>query len=95
MSFKCACCGNMIKNEKQVLVPNVIRKVTYHQNYRKFKSDDLEFVKNTDGWEISQELPIAESHAQKFLETHEPTYTKKGKEVINVMRRPRYEYTRN
>jgi len=84
--FKCHCCGETVANEKMVMVPNVIRRVTYRNHARKFRSKDLEFVNEKHGWEIVQEVPVAESHAEAYLANHEPKYEKSEKTVNNVIK---------
>ena len=97
MSFKCSCCGETVLNEKMVLVPTLIRKVTYRKFAKKFRSNDTDLIGTSFGWEIVKEIPIAESHSAGYLEGRtEPAYERDNKTIDTVVKKQiRYEDTRN
>ena len=73
MSFWCYATNETVANEMRVLVPIKIRKVVYITQTRPDpRSNFLQFVSQSEGWEIVEELPVCQSSAEWFKNTHPP-----------------------
>ena len=73
MSYWCNATNETVANEMRVLVPVKIRKVIYIAQTRPDpRTDFLQFVSQSEGWEIVEELPVRQSAAEWFKISHPP-----------------------
>lgn len=73
MSFWCHASNEIVTGESRVLIPTKIRKVIYiAQSKPDAQSDYLQFVSQSEGWEIAEEVAVRSSKAAEFQATHTP-----------------------
>ncbi len=73
MSYICYATNELVVGETRTLVPIEIRKVTYIAQARPDnRSDYLQFIKQTEGWEIVKEVPVRNSKADEYIANHPP-----------------------
>lgn len=72
MGFVCSVKKEMVQNQRRILVPSKIRKVTY-EGYHKIRNRDgtesMLFDSSSTGWEIMQEIPVCEKLYPEFIQT--------------------------
>lgn len=73
MSYWCHATQETVIGEPRVLVPIKIRKVVYvAQEQPDPKSDYMQFVGQSEGWEIVKEVPVRQSSAETFARLNPP-----------------------
>ena len=96
MSFYCHATKDMVSGESRVLVPVAVRKVKYVGTMtRKNRNSDKPIVIYTgdsEGWEVSKEVPVCASKAEKFAEENPPVQDG-AKEVTFYKKKKRQDFT--
>lgn len=73
MSYICYATNEIVSNESRELIPIKVRKVIYiAQTKPDPRSDYLQFVDQTEGWEIVKEVPVRKSKAEEFRLNNTP-----------------------
>lgn len=73
MSYLCHATNEIVSGEPRVLIPTKIRKVIYiAQTKPDPRSDYLQFVGQTEGWEIVQEVAVRQSKEAEYNSIHRP-----------------------
>lgn len=73
MSYWCHATRQLVNNEPQCLIPIKVRKVKYIYYIKPNKrSDFLQFINQSEGWEIVQEVSVRRCSAEFFSQLNPP-----------------------
>ncbi len=90
MSYWCNATKEIVANEMRVLVPVKIRKVIYiAQTKPDPRTDFLQFVSQSEGWETVQELPVRQSAAEWFRNANPPEIVGEKEVRFLISRKPK------
>lgn len=88
MGFRCFASGEIVENQRMILVPIEVRKVRYVGVFKPNpKEDFLQFGASSEGWEIAKEVPVAEKNHEAFMAAGQEPKVIGEKEVRYIMPR--------